>query len=214
MREPIDKKSIRFHYAHMTNVRYVIKLQMQKIAGSRILSGAIRGQDAFVRMVKETGDNPVVPSPVFLDFKGVEVATSSYLRETVLAYRDFIRSRRPAMYPVVANLNEVVKEELAMLVQPRGDVLMACKIDDRGNASALELIGALDPKQSLTFKLVLERGEVDAAALMRDFGKQEKLTHATAWNNRLSSLASLGLIAEVSYGRTKKYRPVLPEEHK
>ena len=32
---------------------------------------------------------------------------------------------------------------------------------------------------------------------------------ATAWNNRLSSLAALGLIIEMSLGRTKRYKPLL-----
>jgi len=184
-------------------------LSIKQIGRSSILSGALRGQDAFTRMVKETGENPPSPTPVFLDFRHVEIATSSYLRESVIAYRDFVRSRRTNIYPVLANLNEVVSEELVLLVEPRGDVLMACTLNSGDRPSDLRLIGALDPKQELTFNLVSERGEVDAVQLMRDLGKHEGLRHATAWNNRLSSLASLGLIAEISYGRAKKYRPVL-----
>jgi hypothetical protein len=32
---------------------------------------------------------------------------------------------------------------------------------------------------------------------------------ATAWNNRLTSLAAKSLVVEILQGRTKKYRPVL-----
>jgi hypothetical protein len=66
-----------------------------------------------------------------------------------------------------------------------------------------------DPKQKLTFEAVSERGETDAGELMRQNG--EGLKHATAWNNRLSSLATMGLIVEISRGRSKRYRSLFPE---
>ncbi len=69
-------------------------------------------------------------------------------------------------------------------------------------------LGELDPKQRLTFDLVCEHGETDAGALMRSYGESEGLKHATAWNNRLASLASRGLVIEQSYGRAKRYRPL------
>jgi len=71
------------------------------------------------------------------------------------------------------------------------------------------LLGNLDPKQQLAFDLVNQRGETDATELMRDFG--EGLKSATGWNNRLASLAALGVVIEVSQGRSKRYRPVLVE---
>lgn len=54
-----------------------------------------------------------------------------------------------------------------------------------------------------------QRGETDAGELMRAYGKREKVRHATAWNNRLSALASLGLVVEMRSGRLKRYRPLL-----
>jgi hypothetical protein len=70
------------------------------------------------------------------------------------------------------------------------------------------LIGQLDRKQQLTFDLVRQRGETDAMELMREFGDTEDVG-STAWNNRLSSLVSLGLIIELSFGRAKRYKPLL-----
>ena len=113
------------------------------------------------------------------------------------------------LYPVIANPNEVVRDELNELVHSRREVLMACQLAEDGSVSNSVLIGDLDPKQRMTFDLVLKRGEIGAGQLMREFGKREGLRHATAWNNRLSSLASLGLIVELTQGRTKRYRPVL-----
>lgn len=73
------------------------------------------------------------------------------------------------------------------------------------------LIGQLDPKQRRTFELVQQRRETDAGELMRDFSDTERLKSPTAWNNRLASLASLGLVAEVSQGRSKRYKLVFEE---
>jgi hypothetical protein len=46
---------------------------------------------------------------------------------------------------------------------------------------------------------------------MRMYGKKEKTTAQTAWNNRLSALATLGLVVELSQGRAKRYRPLFAE---
>ena len=75
----------------------------------------------------------------------------------------------------------------------------------------VELIGTLDPKQQMTFELVLKFGEVDANYLMEKFGELEKTKSTTAWNNRLSNLASRGIIREYTKGRSKFYRPLIME---
>ena len=89
---------------------------------------------------------------------------------------------------------------------------MLCTLDKKGKPHGPRLVGNLDPKQRITFDLVRERGETDAAALMREYGKNEKVeVKQTAWNNRLAALAGLGLVIEMSEGRTKRYRPLLME---
>ena len=148
---------------------------------------------------------------MFLDFEGVDVATASFLRESVLAFRDTVRRRRSNLYPVVANANDLVADELRVLVAPHGNVLMLCSLDENGEPHEPRLAGELDPKQRLTFDLVSERGETDAAELMREYGASEKTTAQTAWNNRLTSLTSLGLLVELSQGRAKRYRPLFSE---
>jgi hypothetical protein len=59
--------------------------------------------------------------------------------------------------------------------------------------------------QKLTFELVNQIGETDASELMRDYNAGKSVKQ-TAWNNRLSALAELGLVFEISQGRTKRYR--------
>lgn len=185
-----------------------MRIDMQTVGGNTILAGALNGKTTFSRLVDRTACEPPAPAPVFLDFSGVEVATASFLRESILAFRDLVRGRRSTFYPVITNANDAVRDELIELMRTRGDVLMACALDTRGKVTATGLIGDLDPKQRITFDLVRERGETDAGELMRAYGESEGLKHATAWNNRLAALAARGLLMEVSQGRAKRYRHI------
>ena len=185
-----------------------MKIDLQELCGNSVLAGALGGRTALNRLLAESTAEPAGPEPVFLDFLGIEVATASFLRESVLAFRDIIRGRHSQFYPVVANANEVVRDELMEILRPRGDVLMTCILAEDGSVRDAAPLGELDPKQRLTFDLVRKHGETDAGALMRDYGESEKLKHTTAWNNRLASLAARGLVVEQRYGRAKRYRPL------
>ncbi len=183
---------------------------MSKLGNAEVLAGAVNGRKVFEKLLERTEKEPAVPEPLFLDFAGVNVATASFLRETVLAYRDAVRRRRSNFYPVIANANQVVEEELKILVSTGGDVLMLCLLDENELPHEPRLLGKLDPKQRLTFDLVQKRGVTDAAELMREYGKGENI-QKTAWNNRLAALAGLGLVVELVEGRTKRYRPLFAE---
>jgi hypothetical protein len=173
-----------------------------------VLAGAITGRKFFARLLETTDNEPLAPEPLFVDFTGVQVATASFLRESVLAFRKTIRSRRSNFYPIIANANKVVLDELTLLLGPRGDALMICSVDEKGEPYGSRLLGALDPKQKITFDLVQQLEETNAAELYKDH-ESDDIKVPTAWNNRLAALAALGLIVELSYGRTKRYRPLL-----
>ena len=182
---------------------------MRQVFGEndQMLAGAITGRKALARLVECTNINPAQPEEIYLDFEGVEVATASFLREAVFAFRDAIRRDRPNYYPVVANANELVEDELKVLLGSRGDALLLCALDEKGKPSHPRLLGDLETKQKATFDLV-QCGETDAAQLMKNHGKTEGVKQ-TAFNNRLAALAALGLIAEITEGRAKRYRPVM-----
>jgi hypothetical protein len=182
-------------------------LNMVQLGGDEVLSGAASGRAVLADLLKATAREPSTITPVLLNFQWVRVATSSFLRESVLAFRDAIRSRRSNYYPVVANTNADVREELEDLLSRRGGVLLACVVKD-GQVVETCLIGELDPKQRLTFDLVQQRRETDAGELMRDFADTDRVKNSTAWNNRLANLAALGIVAEVSQGRSKRYKPI------
>jgi len=145
--------------------------------------------------------------PAFLDFDRVEVATASFLRETVIGFRDYVRQSLPNIYPVVANLLPVVAEELEFFVRARGDALWTCDLDAHDRVLGARLIGDLDPAQRSTFDAVIEFGAITAPELAARFVSQG--IGPTAWNNRLSALATKGLLVERKQGKSKSFSPLL-----
>src|SRR5580658_7310564 len=134
-----------WHAYHVHHVRVMImRIHMRKLGNAGVLAGAINGRRVQAKLLELTDKEPAVPEPVFLDFTGVDVATASFLRETVLDYRDAIRRRRSNFYPVVANANQVVEDELKVLVASDADVLMLCLLDENDQPQQPRLLGKLD----------------------------------------------------------------------
>jgi hypothetical protein len=182
-----------------------VTFDIADLAGGSVLSGAPSGRQLYSKLVAMLPTEPASPEPLLLDFANVEVATASFLRESVLAFRTFVRSRKSNLYPVIANASADVLDEIFELVHPRGEVVMTCSTDDEGTLLRCLPVGKLDPMQQLTFNLVNEKGETTATRLMET---EDSGVKATAWNNRLASLSNLGLICEQSHGRTKTYKPI------
>jgi hypothetical protein len=187
---------------------YMMKIRLADIGGSNVLAQAAGGRAVLRKLLAITDAEPDRPEPVFLDFHDVEVATSSFLRESVLGFRDATRTRRSNFYPVISGANATVKEELLDMLRLRGEAMLSCNLSSTGSPRDVELLGALDPKYRQTFDLVARRGETDAGTLMRESGEDDTVSR-TAWNNRLATLAGLGLVVEISQGRAKRYKPVL-----
>ncbi len=188
-----------------------MQLDMSQFANGGVLAGALNGRAALSQLLEALAVEPKEAEMVFLDFAKIEVATSSHMRESIFNLRDAIRGRDSLYYPVIANPNQPVRDELLELTKARGDVILTCALAKGGTLSNAAIMGELEAKQLLTFRLVQQLGETDASELMRDYGKQENIQHTTAWNNRLSSLVSLGLLVEKRQGRLKRYRPLLQE---
>ncbi len=186
-----------------------MKINLAEVAGgSNVLAQAVSGRSVLRKLLVATDIEPDRPEPVFLDFRGVAVATSSFLRESVLGFRDTTRTRGSDLYPLVSNANAAVKEELIDMLRLRGEAMLSCNLSEAGAVSDVELLGALDPKHRQTFDLVVQLGETDAGTLMRDH-REDEVVSRTAWNNRLATLAGLRLVVEVKQGRAKRYKPVV-----
>lgn len=172
-----------------------------------VLAGRLTGKRAFIRALEQLPEL-TKPTLVLLDFLNVDLATSSYLSEAILPLRDHLCLRHPPGYVVAANLTEMVNEELEELLRRSGDAVLTCNVDTDGQISNVQLCGKLDDKLKETFTLVNRKRETSAVELHAE-SKKVEVVGATAWNNRLASLAAKSLIVEILQGRTKKYRPVL-----
>ncbi|WP_081630891.1 hypothetical protein [Aureimonas ureilytica] len=174
--------------------------------GRAVLSGSIAGRKLLSALIASTR-SVETPTPAFLDFDEVEVATASFLREAVIGFRDYARQSLPNVYPVVANLLPAVAEELDFFVRARGDALWSCELDGNDCVVSARLIGELDPAQRSTFEAVVKLGAVTAPELTVRFASQG--IGPTAWNNRLSALATKGLLVERKQGKAKSFSPLL-----
>jgi len=174
--------------------------------GRRVLSGGMAGRKLLTALIAATTP-PDEPSAAFLDFKGVQVATSSFLREAVIGFRDYARLSLVNVYPVAANLEPAVLEELEFFLRARNDVFWVCDLDAHEQVSGARLLGDLDPAQRTTFEAVRELGAVTAPELAARYPHQS--IGPTAWNNRLSGLAAKGLLVERRAGKTKSFSPLL-----
>jgi STAS-like domain of unknown function (DUF4325) len=171
------------------------------------LAGAESGRRLFAKLVAAAPE-PTEPEPAFLDFSGIRVATSSFLRESVVAFRDYARKTLPNLYPVIANAENAVAEEFAFFLRHREDAFWVCDLDKRGRPTNARLLGQLDEVQRATFDRVLKLGSASAPALAAQSGGEAGIG-PTAWNNRLANLASRGLLIERRGGKTKTFAPVL-----
>jgi hypothetical protein len=183
-----------------------VKLAMLSPGDEPVLAGKLNGKRAFARFVHMLAEF-TAPPVVVLDFAGVDLATSSFLNEAVLRFRDHLHLSAPAGYLAVANLSEKVAEELDDLLQRAGDALLAARVSDGDSISETRLLGKLEPKLQETFDLVVRKGETTAVELHN--GGEADGIGPTAWNNRLNALAAKSLLIEIPAGRAKRYRPVL-----
>ena len=182
-----------------------MKLSMFQFAKNGTLAGAIPGQHALGVLIRET---PAVSKVelCFLDFSGVEIATASFLRESICAFQHYVRAHVPYLYLVAANMSDQTIEEFDSYLRLRNDAFLVCGLNKGGKPINARLIGLLDGKQRNAFDEVLARKETDAPTLSRELGEE---VSTTAWNNRLSALSAKGILIETSNGRGKCYRPVL-----
>lgn len=183
------------------------QVQISSLLKSHVAAGATAGRTIFSLLATKVPTS-VQPVVLALDFAGIEIATGSFLREAVLAFRNYCRSNCPAVYPVVANANQAVVEELEYLLKDRGDAIVLCVTTDRNELESARIVGCLEEKQLEALTAVINFGAADAQTLMA-YSHSSQIISINAWNNRLAALNNKGILVETKQGRRKIYRPVL-----
>lgn len=185
----------------------MIRYPILSIASSRsTLAGSAMGRQMLALLIGET-KAVTEPSVSFLDFSGVDIATGSFLREAVLGFRDFSRNAIGMLYPVVANANAVIEEELSDYLADRTDAMWACNLSNAGDITNAHLLGALDSAHAKTLRFIAEYRLISAPELAKLHPNEG--VGPTAWNNRLATLSSKGIVMEMKSGKTKTFSPVL-----
>ncbi|RNJ61715.1 MAG: hypothetical protein EDM03_15195 [Porphyrobacter sp. IPPAS B-1204] len=175
-------------------------------AGGTTLAGSAMGRQMLAQLIEKT--TPVAePTLAFLDFAEVDIATGSFLREAVMGFRDFCRNAAGMIYPVVANANATIEEELATYLRGRNDAVWACTLGANGTTTDPHILGELDSGQMSTIQLIAAHHPISAPDLAK-LRPDDKIG-TTAWNNRLATLSAKGMLKEVRRGKTKLFSPVM-----
>jgi len=185
----------------------MIRYSIFKIAASKAtLAGSAMGRQMLASLIGES--KPVGgPTVAYLDFTGIDIATGSFLREAVMGFRDFSRNAMGILYPVVANANPTIEEELSVYLQDRNDAIWACVLDDAGGVSQPHILGVLDAAHQTTLQLILEHRRISAPELAKL--RPDEGIGVTAWSNRLATLTAKGILMEFKSGKTKSFSPVM-----
>jgi hypothetical protein len=179
-----------------------------ELVSTDVLGGALHGRHACARLAELARNAPADPTPWFWDFKGVKAASASFTRECFVAQQAILRAQRSTLYPVIANANPDVREDLRVTYKDLGKAIVVCRLDGRRRASDTGLLGHLESYAEATFAMVAERGETDARELSQAQSDGHRIG-VTAWNNRLAGLVAIGALIEIPQGRAKRYRPVV-----
>lgn len=184
-----------------------VTISMLEIGGDDVLAGGIEGKSVLGRLITLVVAS-ATPAPIFLDFRGVIVATGSWLREAVIAFRNYCLNSQLNLYPVIANPSPKVVEEMELLLKSLNDAMVSCELDEDGRVTSARILGPLEGKQQVTLDAVLALREADAVTLAEKYKNEEKVG-ATGWNNRLAALAAKSILMEIKRGRVKFYVPVV-----
>lgn len=184
-----------------------MQISVYELCGKKsILSGTFSGRQLLSALIAAvpSKDSPEV---IFLDFTSVDVATSSFLRESIFSFRSFTRRSIPSLYPVISNASNAVLDELDFYLKQTNDSIWYCTLEANGSIGSATILGELEPSLRETFDLVQGLGRTSAPQLAAL--PSERTIGVTAWNNRLSALSGKGLIVERRDGKTKTFSPVL-----
>ena len=135
-----------------------------ELVGSDVLGGALQGRHACAKLSELACKAPDTPAPWFWDLRAVKAASASFIRECFIAQHAILRAQRSTLHPVIANANPDVREDVRVMYKDVGKAAVVCRLDGRGRAADIGLLGHLESYADATFAMVVERGEtVDIA---------------------------------------------------
>jgi hypothetical protein len=172
------------------------------------LAGAALGRFVFGKLV-EACKLPDKPEICFLDFAGIDLATASFLRESILEFRDYARKTKSKLYPVIANASDDTIDEMYVLMADKGDAMISVILPSTGKLTSCNVVGRLEDRQRQTLELVMqieEVGKIADTSLLYEMRPDDGVQ--TLWNNRLAALVEKSLLLEFVDGRSKRFKSI------
>jgi hypothetical protein len=142
-------------------------------------------------------------SPLVLDFAEVVVLTGSAIRHLLQGLKAHKRYESAAV--VLANLSPANLDEADLVAEALRQPYISA-LWEKNELRSPTLRGPLDTRVARTLELLISAGEADSQTLSRAANES---TVVTVWNNRLSTLQSMGLLRERKEGKRKFYSTVV-----
>jgi hypothetical protein len=175
-------------------------LSVRTACGRADLLGIASGKAALPKLAA-AADALSPEHCVLLDFAEIEMVTASAARESVLRLIAHLADRK--CLAVLVNMNAETRDDIEFAAQAgRQIIVTATSVGEHGPAD-LKLYGPVDDKIKETLALVSKLGETDAKGA--NDAHIGSTIGATAWNNRLATLAQIRLLKERKVGKTKYY---------
>lgn len=163
---------------------------------------------------------------VILDFAGIQSATASYLKATIIRLLKLSQcaaeeatSGRPGesipplnIYPCVHGLSDEVRDELREVLASQRCVCLEASAWNATQATRAALYGPLETPLWNTLQKLTSTGGATASSLC-DSNPEESI-NVTAWNNRLADLFRSRLVRRVRQGRPWLYTSIAGEVHR
>lgn len=174
--------------------------RLQSVLNTPTLLGIAAGRASTERLFSSVEASMNAPLTL-LDFQGMELVTASAARESIFKLAAHLAEHGSLL--ICVNANEATLDELTFAATALKQPIVVATLNEDGEIDTPRVIGQLEAVQTKTLQLVGRLGEVDAKTASQ--AADDQSAGATGWNNRLSSMASLGLLKERKVGKTKLY---------
>jgi hypothetical protein len=178
------------------------RIAVREVTARDILAGKSDGLRDFPKLFDAVEQTPTGDT-IVLDWEGVEIATASYFGATVVALLRMAMSTELDRYFIVANLNKTCLEELKLVLDFQGLVILAGEWKG-GHLKKLQVLGTLEAPYITTLEAV---GKLESASATELHTAQHggAAIGKTGWINRLSHLHKLRLIRKERVGREYRF---------
>lgn len=178
------------------------RIAVVEITGREILAGKSDGLRDFPKIL-DAVEQGRQGDTVVLDWDRVEIATASYFGATLIALLRMSMAGELDRYFIVANLNKTCLDELKLILEFQGLVVLAAE-GKAGHLRNVQILGTLEAPYRATLEAVARRAGASATDLHAAQHGAEAIGK-TGWINRLAHLHRLRLIRKERVGREYRF---------